>query len=223
MASVIARTRIERLGRHDVIHAIVEILGRHLRLLGRKIAILRIFADLGIAQPPQRAVLVAHDRAEMLEAGAAERGFVREKEIAAPETLARDRSVRLGVDGQEDARRAVRFRHAAHQHQHMAVGVGIDRARAQRLLCQRHGVEIGVVVARAHGAGMDDVADVAQIFAEIRRALRLRRSAPLRAELPAARPAARGQTSPAAGRRLPRRRSGGWPAPIPVQAAEADA
>ena len=100
---------------------------------------------------------------------------MREQEVAAPETLPRDRSVGLRVDGQEDARRAVRFRHATHQHQHVAVGVGVYRARAQRLLCQRHGVEIGVVVARAHGAGMDDVADVAQIFAKIRRRLRLRR------------------------------------------------
>ena len=107
MASVIALHRIERLGRHHVIHAIVEILDGHLRLFGRKIAVLRILGDLGIAQPPQRAVLVAHDRPEMLEAGAAERWLVHEQEIAAPEALARDRAVGLGVDGEEDARRAV--------------------------------------------------------------------------------------------------------------------
>jgi hypothetical protein len=35
MASVIARNRIERLGRHGVVHAIIEILGALLRVLGR--------------------------------------------------------------------------------------------------------------------------------------------------------------------------------------------
>ncbi len=58
----------------------------------------------------------------------------------------------------------------------MAIGIAVHRARAQRLLRQRHHVEIGVLVigGDAHRAGMHDVADVAQIFAEIRRRLRRR-------------------------------------------------
>ena len=153
--------RIERLGRHHLIHSIVKILDTELRLFERKIAVLRIFRDFRVGQPPQRAVLLAHDRPEVLEAGAAERGIVREQEIAAPKTLARDRPVGLGVDGEEDARRAVRLRHAPHQHQDVPVRIGIHGSRAQRLLGQRHGIKIGVVVARRrpHGSGMDDVAD----------------------------------------------------------------
>ena len=91
-----------------------------------------------------------------------------EQEIAAPEALARDRPVGLRVDGEEDARRAVDLRHAPHQHQHVAVRIGVDGARPQRLLLQRHGVEIGVVVARqrAHGAGLNGVADHRQITRE---------------------------------------------------------
>ena len=45
------------------------------------------------------------------------------------------------------------FRHALHQHQNVAVGIGVNGARAQRLLRQRDGVEIGVVVARRHAHG----------------------------------------------------------------------
>ncbi len=97
-----------------------------------------------------------------------------EQEIAAPETLARDRTIRLGIDREIDAGLAVLLRHQMHQHQHMAIGVGIDRAGMQRLAGQRHRIEIGVVVGRdhAHRAGVDDVADVTQIFGEIGRALR---------------------------------------------------
>ncbi len=87
--------RIERRRRHHVIHPIVEVLDPEPRLIERKIAVLRIFRDLGVGQPPQGAVLVAHDRPEALEAGAAERRILREQEIAAPEALARDRSVGL--------------------------------------------------------------------------------------------------------------------------------
>ena len=69
---------------------------------------MRVLRDLVVGQPPQRAVLVAHDRPEALEARAAERGVLREQEIAAPEALARDRAVGLAVDGENDAGRVAR-------------------------------------------------------------------------------------------------------------------
>ena len=171
MASSIARTGSSGCGRHHVIHAVVKVLDAELRLLEREVAILRVFRDFGIGQPPQSAVLLAHDRPETLEAGAAERGIVHEQEIAAPKSLARDRPVGLRVDGEEDTRRAVRLRHALHQHQNVPVRIGIHGPRAQRRLRQRHGVKIGVVVVRrhAHRSGMDDVADVPQIVGEGRR------------------------------------------------------
>ena len=52
----------------------------------------------------------------------------------------------------------------------MAVGIGVDGARPQRLLRQRHGVEIGVVVGRqdAHRAGLHGVGDDMQITSERR-------------------------------------------------------
>ena len=154
----------------------------------------------------KRAVLVAHDRPEALEPGAAERGILREQEIAAPEALARDRPVGLRVDGEDDARRVVGLRHAPHQHQQVPVRIGVHGPRAQRVLVQRHRIIIGVVVGhrRSPGAGMDGVGDDPQIPAERRResrrlrrrSLRLRRSAVafgrLRRGSPLA-PAARGR------------------------------
>ena len=95
---------------------------------------------------------------------------MREQKIAAPEALARHRAVGLAVDGEKHAGGAARFRHALHQHHHMAVGIGVDGARPQRLLRQRHGVEIGVVVGRrdAHRAGLHGVGDDVQITSERR-------------------------------------------------------
>jgi hypothetical protein len=43
----------------------------------RIIAVLWIFRDLGVGQPLQGAVLVAHDRPKALEPGATERGWLR--------------------------------------------------------------------------------------------------------------------------------------------------
>src|SRR5260370_6854237 len=87
----------------------------------RKTGVLRIVGDLGIGQPPQRTVFVAHDRPKVLEARAAERRILREQEIAAPETLSCDRPVGLSIDGEEDARLAIHLRHTMHEHQHVAV------------------------------------------------------------------------------------------------------
>ena len=170
--------RVERRRRHHVIHPIVERLDPEAPLFGRVIRVLRILRDLGNVQPPQAAVLVAHDRPEALEAGAAERGILREQEVAAPEALARDRAVGLRVDGEDHAGRVIGLRHAPHQHQQMPVGIGVDGPRPQRLLVQRHRIEIVVVVGDrgSPGAGMDGVGDDPQIPAERRReAGRLRR------------------------------------------------
>ena len=49
IASSIARRGSQPLGRHHVIHAIIEILDPELRLLERKIAVLRIFGDFAVA------------------------------------------------------------------------------------------------------------------------------------------------------------------------------
>jgi hypothetical protein len=104
----------------------------------------------------------------MLEAGAAECGIVHEQEIAAPEALARDRPVRLCVDGEENAGGSVRLGHAPHQHENVPVRIGVHRARTQRLLGERHSVEVGVVVVRqrTHGAGLNSVADDRQVAVE---------------------------------------------------------
>ena len=67
-------------------------------MVEREVAVLRVLRNLGIGQPPQAAVSLAHDRAEALEARTAERGLVHEQKIAAPETLAGDRAVGLGID-----------------------------------------------------------------------------------------------------------------------------
>ena len=146
----------------------------------------------------------------MLEAGRAERRLMHEQEVAAPEALARDRSVGLGVDGEEHAGRAVHLRHATHQHQHVAVGVGVHRAGAQRLFGQRHDVEIGVVVAGAHRAGVHDVADVTQIFAEIGRTLRLGRRRLRRRRYGGCLCRRFGLAEQPQQARLLRRRRGGW-------------
>ena len=130
---------------------------------------MRGFRDFGIAQPPQDAVLLAHDRPEALEPGAAERGVVRKQEIAPPKALARDGAVGLRIDGEEDARRAVRLRHAPRDHQHVAVGIGVGDARAQIFRRERHRIVIGVIVIcpRSPGAGMNAVGDgPAHILAE---------------------------------------------------------
>ena len=93
--------RIERRRRHHIVHRVVEVLDAKLGLLEREIAVLRVLRDFLVGQPPQRAVLVAHDRPEALEARAAERGILGEQEIAAPKALARDRAVGLPVDREE--------------------------------------------------------------------------------------------------------------------------
>src|SRR5262249_7980608 len=85
---------IERGGRHHIVHAVVEVLDSELRLIEREVGVLRILRDLGVAQPPHRAV-GDHDRAKALESRAAERVVLRKQEVAAPESFARHRAVRL--------------------------------------------------------------------------------------------------------------------------------
>jgi hypothetical protein len=132
---------------------------------------LRVFRDLGIGQPPQAPLAVAHDRPEALEAGPAKRGILGKQEVAAPEALARDRPVRLCIHRKDDAGRVVGLRHALGDDQEVSVRIGVDRSRTQRVLAQRHRIEIiAVVVGRgAPGAGVDGVGDDAQIPAERRR------------------------------------------------------
>src|SRR5262249_49697650 len=105
--------RIERGGRHHVVHAVVEVLDSELRLIEREIGVLWILRDLAVAQPPHRAVR-DYDRAEALESRAAECAVLRKQEVAAPESFARHRAVGLTVDGENDARRVVRLRDALH-------------------------------------------------------------------------------------------------------------
>ena len=160
--------RIERLGRHHIVHAIVKILDAELRLLQREVAILRVLGDLGVGQPSQGAILLLHDRPKALEPGAAERRVVHEQEIAAPKALARDRPVGLRVNGEENARRTVRFRYAFDQHQNVSIRVGVNGAWAQCRFRQGHHVKVGAVIARrhAHGSSLDDVGDRRQIPGE---------------------------------------------------------
>src|SRR5208337_5155967 len=103
------------------------------RLFEREVSELRIFRDLGVCQPPQHATL-GLDWAEVLEPGATERGALREKEIAPPETLPRHRRIGLPVDGEENTRCAVRLRHTLHKHENVAIGIGVNCAGAQCLL-----------------------------------------------------------------------------------------
>src|SRR5262249_45955914 len=105
---------------------IVKVFGAELRLFERKIAVLRIFRDLLVAQPSQGTVLLAHDRPEALEARAPEGGIVDKQEIAAPKALARDRPVGFRIDRQEGAGRATGLRYAPHEHHNVPVWVGID-------------------------------------------------------------------------------------------------
>src|SRR5262249_49832288 len=100
-----------------------------LRLIEREVGVLRILRDLGVAQPPHRAV-GDHDRAKALESRAAERVVLRKQEVAAPESFARHRAVRLSVDGQNDAGCALRLRDALYDHQDVPVGVPCRRRRA---------------------------------------------------------------------------------------------
>src|SRR5205085_2345722 len=127
------------------------------RLIEGKIAILRISRDLVVAEAPQVAVLLAHDRPEVLEPGAAESGILREQEIAAPEALARNSPVGLRIDREEDAGSVASLRHALREHQEMPVRIGIDGAGTQRVLVERHRIIIGVVVVvrGSPGSGMD--------------------------------------------------------------------
>src|SRR4029077_13225984 len=125
--------------------------------------------DFVIGQPPQGAILFAHDWPEVLEPRATQRRVLREQEVAAPETLARDRSVRLPIDSEEDTRRLARLRYAPREHQQVSIGIGVHGSRAQRVLRQRHRVVVGVVVGQRSptGPGLNGVGDgPAQIVAE---------------------------------------------------------
>ena len=124
-----------------------------------------------------------------LNPGLAERGILREQEIAAPETLARDRPVGLRVDGENDARRVVRLRHALHQHQQVPVRIGVHGPGAQRVLVQRHRIKIGVVVGR-------------RACARFRNGRRRRRSANT-SRTPARVPPASAEAPPASSPRVP--------------------
>src|SRR6476619_2450020 len=106
-------------------HSFVKVFDPELRLLELKIAILLIFRELAVGQPPQAAATLAHDRPEALEPWASKSGILREQEIAAPKTLARDGPVGLRVDSKQDARRVVRLRHAPRQHQDVPVRIGV--------------------------------------------------------------------------------------------------
>src|SRR5262249_34956651 len=112
-----------------------------------------------------------HNRPEALESWASESRVLREQEIAAPKTLPCDRAVRLPVDGENDTRRVVRLRHAPHNHQYVPVRVGKDGSRPQRLLPERHGIIISVVVAqgRPRGTGVYAVGYNSNKIAERRR------------------------------------------------------
>src|SRR4029077_11426223 len=96
----------------------------------------------------QRPVLLARDRAEALEPRAAERRILRKQEVAAPKALARDRAVRLPVDGEEDAGSVAGLWHALDENENVPVGVGVDGAWTQAVLAERHRVVIRIVVVR---------------------------------------------------------------------------
>jgi hypothetical protein len=82
IASFIARG-IERGGRHHIVHAVIEVLDAELGLIEREIGVLPVLRDLGIGQPPHRAV-GDYDRTEALETGTAQCGvrnlFLSEKQ-----------------------------------------------------------------------------------------------------------------------------------------------
>src|SRR5262249_58234951 len=116
----------------------------------------------------QVAVVVANDRPKALKPGAPECGILYEQEIPAPETLARDSSIRLRVDGEKDTRRIGRLRHPSRENQNMSERVDVYGPRPQRLLRQRDRVVVGVVVARQRsaGSGMDGVSGGPQVPSE---------------------------------------------------------
>ena len=119
----------------------VEIVGGELILLQGKGGEAGVVDQFVIGECPQSARGLADQGPESLEArpGAFDVG---EQEGAFPEALAGDRVVRLGIDGQQDARAVRRLRHPFNQHQHMAVGIGIDRSRPERLPAERDGIQI---------------------------------------------------------------------------------
>ena len=130
-------------------------------MLERKVTVVRIVGDLGVRETTQGAVLVGDNRPEALETRTAERRILREQEISAPEAFARDRAVRLPIDGKKYARRIVRLRDAFHKDQNMSVGIGINRSGAQRVLFQRYGVVVGLVIVRrrSSAAGVHGVCE----------------------------------------------------------------
>src|SRR5215510_10328813 len=65
--------RIEWGGRHHIVHAVVEVLDAEPRLIEREIGVLRVLPDLGVVQPPHRAV-DDHHRTEALKSRTADRG-----------------------------------------------------------------------------------------------------------------------------------------------------
>src|SRR5262249_55193121 len=132
------------------------------------VSVLRIFRNFVIGQPSQAAVAVAHDRPETLEPRAPKRRVLHEQEIPAPETFARDRSIGLRINGEEDTRRAARLGHASRENQNVSEWIDIYGPRPQRLLRQRYRVVIGVVVARQRSprSGVDGVAGYPQIMGE---------------------------------------------------------
>ena len=105
--------------------------------------------DLVVGQPPQAAVLSRTIGRKRLKPGPPSAGS------SANRKLPRQKRLRATVPSgwpstaRNDARRAVGLRHALHEHQKVPVRIGIDGARPQRVLAQRHGVVVGVVVGRA--------------------------------------------------------------------------
>ena len=160
--------RIEWCGRHHVVHSVIEGFDAELGLFERKVAVLRIFRDFVVAQAPQDAVFSEHYGPEALESRAAERGVMRKQEIATPETFACNGPIGLRVNCEEDSGPAAGLRHAPHEYEGMPVWIGIDGAGTQRLLCQWHRIQIGIVAVqrRSCGSGMDTVGDGPQIATE---------------------------------------------------------
>src|SRR5438552_9935910 len=105
--------------------------------------------------------VVTHDRPEALEPGSAERRVDGEEEIAAPVTLACDRAVGLGVDGQQDAARAFRLCDPPHDDERVPVWIRVHRAGANRVGREAGGVEVGTLVrgGRARAPRVDRPAD----------------------------------------------------------------
>ena len=101
--------RIERRRRHHVVHAIVEVFDRRACVWSsEKSPYCGCFAISALVSRRKAPFLSRTIGRKRLKPGLAERGILREQEIAAPEALARDRPVGLRVDGEEDAGRAAR-------------------------------------------------------------------------------------------------------------------